>query len=60
MEEKTIVHRLLVWTPEANIPVESPGQMWEKDIKMVLTAEELETKDRLFSWDTDMCWAVVN
>jgi hypothetical protein len=43
VREKSGVHRLLIWTPEANIPVEKLRHMWEKDIKMVLIAEELET-----------------
>jgi len=35
----SFILQLLVWTPEANIPVERPRHMWEKDIKMVLTTE---------------------
>jgi hypothetical protein len=32
MRKKRAVYRLLVWTPETNIPTERPRRKWENNI----------------------------
>ena len=34
MEERRVVHRLLVWKPEGKSPLGRPTRRWEENIKM--------------------------